>query len=452
MPCLGGPASPAPPSWGSHVHRGAVRHPSAAQGSAAAPSSGTSSAATTLVVAADLGSRRPRTPPSRRRRRSPSSTTSRTCRPTPRGRPRQLITITINEDGTASFALPRTEVGQGITTSTAMIIAEELDLPLEKVHVTLAPARPELLSTSSPAAPTPRSRRTPRSGSPPRSPRARCSRPPRSSSARRRAARVQGRRDHRARRRSVTYAELAPPRPARPRSRCEVELKRRAALQVIGKPRNRVDARGIVTGEKKFAIDLDVPDALPTMVCRPPTLNGVAAGAAQPRGGPGDAGRHRRRRSSTPASPSARRRSGSASTRSARCSVDWNPGPWRASPTQTILASCARPSCRWSSPRSRCSPKTVEERLRRSCSAAARRSSPTAAIADVRADRADDLGRAEGRRSSPSRTSPRRSGPAAEAGDGQRDHRRRVVRPQAVRRPRHRGREDLEGDGQAGAS
>src|SRR3546814_47586 len=56
-----------------------------------------------------------------------------------------LITININEDGTASFALPRAEVGQGITTSTAMIIAEELDLPLEKVIVTLAPARPELL-------------------------------------------------------------------------------------------------------------------------------------------------------------------------------------------------------------------------------------------------------------------------------------------------------------------
>ncbi len=51
----------------------------------------------------------------------------------------------MNEDGTASFELPRMEVGQGITTSTAMIIAEELDLPVEDVHVTLAPARPELV-------------------------------------------------------------------------------------------------------------------------------------------------------------------------------------------------------------------------------------------------------------------------------------------------------------------
>ena len=62
------------------------------------------------------------------------------CRPTA-----NLITVTVHPDGTASFALPRSENGQGITTSTAMIIAEELDLPVAKVKVTLADARPELL-------------------------------------------------------------------------------------------------------------------------------------------------------------------------------------------------------------------------------------------------------------------------------------------------------------------
>ena len=46
------------------------------------------------------------------------------------------------------------------------------------------PPAPSCCSTSSPVAPTPPSRRTPRSGSPPRSPRAPCWRPPRSSSAR----------------------------------------------------------------------------------------------------------------------------------------------------------------------------------------------------------------------------------------------------------------------------
>lgn len=55
-----------------------------------------------------------------------------------------LITVTVNPDGTASFALPRAEVGQGITTAIAMVIADELDVPLGKVNITLSDARPEL--------------------------------------------------------------------------------------------------------------------------------------------------------------------------------------------------------------------------------------------------------------------------------------------------------------------
>ncbi|MGW0917178.1 molybdopterin cofactor-binding domain-containing protein, partial [Streptomyces sp. NPDC002784] len=46
-----------------------------------------------------------------------------------------LITVEVGTDGTVSFALPRTEVGQGITTSTAMLIAEELNVPVERVRV-----------------------------------------------------------------------------------------------------------------------------------------------------------------------------------------------------------------------------------------------------------------------------------------------------------------------------
>src|SRR3954463_10908416 len=56
-----------------------------------------------------------------------------------------LLTVTVNPDGTAAFALPRAEVGQGITTAITMTIADEMDLPVEKVKVTLADARPELV-------------------------------------------------------------------------------------------------------------------------------------------------------------------------------------------------------------------------------------------------------------------------------------------------------------------
>src|SRR5579875_3582634 len=55
------------------------------------------------------------------------------------------IVVSVDDQGEAHFLLPRAEVGQGITTSTAMTIAEEIDLPVSKVQVGLADARPELL-------------------------------------------------------------------------------------------------------------------------------------------------------------------------------------------------------------------------------------------------------------------------------------------------------------------
>ncbi len=55
-----------------------------------------------------------------------------------------LIVLVAERNGSVSCALPREECGQGITTAVAMIIASELGLPLGKVRVTLADARPEL--------------------------------------------------------------------------------------------------------------------------------------------------------------------------------------------------------------------------------------------------------------------------------------------------------------------
>ncbi len=53
-------------------------------------------------------------------------------------------------------------------------------------------------------------------------------------------------------------------------------LKPQSALTLVGTPQRRIDATEIVTGRKKFAMDLHIPNALPTMVCRPPTINGSA--------------------------------------------------------------------------------------------------------------------------------------------------------------------------------
>ncbi|MEU4563566.1 molybdopterin cofactor-binding domain-containing protein [Actinoplanes sp. NPDC023936] len=186
-----------------------------------------------------------------------------------------LISVEVNPDGTVSFALPRAEVGQGITTSTAMLIAEELSVPVHRVRVTLADARPELLfnqltgasnttiATYTPirvAAAVARQRLLRAAASLLNSPEA---------GLRLDAGVIT---DEKGRR--VDIGALAS-RAASPRTlSVPVELAPRESFTVIGRPQNRIDARDAVTGRKKFAMDLDVPGAKPTMVCRPPTING----------------------------------------------------------------------------------------------------------------------------------------------------------------------------------
>ncbi|HEY0449652.1 molybdopterin cofactor-binding domain-containing protein [Actinophytocola sp.] len=187
-----------------------------------------------------------------------------------------LIAVQVNEDGTASFALHRTEVGQGIATAVAMMIAEELDLPLEKVRVTLADARPELMMNQlTGGSNSVRSIYT----------------PVRTAAA---IAREQLVRTAAARwnvpaaeittsngvlshggGRSATYGSLAKAAASPTTVQVSVRLKAAADFTVIGTPRNRLDARDIVTGRKTFGMDLRVPGAKPCMVRRPPTINGT---------------------------------------------------------------------------------------------------------------------------------------------------------------------------------
>jgi isoquinoline 1-oxidoreductase beta subunit len=53
------------------------------------------------------------------------------------------------------------------------------------------------------------------------------------------------------------------------------KLKPASEYRLIGNATTRIDARSIVTGAAKYALDLDVPGALPTVVIRPPTLKGT---------------------------------------------------------------------------------------------------------------------------------------------------------------------------------
>lgn len=186
-----------------------------------------------------------------------------------------LITVKINKDGTASFDMPRSEQGQGVTTMAAMLIAEELDLPVEKVNVTLADARPELLfnqltagsstvlTTYTPiriaaaiakgqlleAAAIEFNEVTSRLSS--------------------KGGYILGTAGE-----ALSFGDLAGKAASKETRKVEADLKPESEFKIIGKPQNRIDAREAVTGRKRFAMDMDMPDALPTMVCRPPTIKG----------------------------------------------------------------------------------------------------------------------------------------------------------------------------------
>ncbi|WP_299538185.1 molybdopterin cofactor-binding domain-containing protein [uncultured Streptomyces sp.] len=202
-----------------------------------------------------------------------------------------LITVQVHTDGTVSLALPRAEVGQGITTSTAMLIAEEMDVPLDRVRVTLADARPELLfnqltggSNTTIATYTPvrvaaavARERLLQAGA--------VALGATTAEVRIRAGTVHGPAG-----RSIGIGDLAERAAVLKPQQVTAELKASAEFTVIGTPRSRVDALEAVTGRKKFAMDLAVPGAAPTMVCRPPTINGKVesvANAAEVRAMPG---------------------------------------------------------------------------------------------------------------------------------------------------------------------
>jgi isoquinoline 1-oxidoreductase beta subunit len=300
----------------------------------------------------------------------------------------QLITIQLHEDGTASFALPRAEVGQGITTSTAMIIAEELDLPVEKVHVSLAPARQELLFNQL----TGGSNTTVSTFTPIRTAAAIAK------GALLEAAAIQlgsvvallrskdgivtapdGS--------SVSYGELATWAASRTTKQVRIDLKDPGSFAVIGKPHNRVDAREAVTGTKQFTLDLDVPGALPTMVCRPPTLNGSPRAVRNRAAVEAMPGVHDVALVDTGVAVRAET-FGHCIDAIRALEVDWNPGPVEGESDETILARLRKAELPLAVPRVPLLARTVEldvEFMFRSSAAL----EPNCAIADVRADSAE---------------------------------------------------------------
>ncbi|MGH9243407.1 MAG: molybdopterin cofactor-binding domain-containing protein [Acidimicrobiales bacterium] len=189
---------------------------------------------------------------------------------------RDLI-ITITEENKVVMQLPRGEVGQGITTGIAMLLAEEFDARLEDVQVPLQDARPanmfnQLTGGSSSMTIL--------------------YQPVREVARAMWARLVTAASDlwgvpanqlttpgdtmvHAPDGRTATYGSLAAAAGRILIPRVPTTPKDPAQFRVIGQPTTNINARDIATGRQKYTLDLDVDGAKPTVVARPPTIKGT---------------------------------------------------------------------------------------------------------------------------------------------------------------------------------
>jgi len=192
-----------------------------------------------------------------------------------------LLVVEITPENKVIVRLPRSEVGQGLTTSFAMIVADELGANLSDTEAVLEDARPELLfnqltggSNSIHA----------------------LYEPMRAAAARARAGLItaaaqqwgvaasglstSGTAVTGPNGLSATFGELAGAAAGIAVPAVPATLKANAQLTLIGVPTTRLDARDVVTGKAMYTNDMNHAGAMPTVVARPPTIKGTAASVA----------------------------------------------------------------------------------------------------------------------------------------------------------------------------
>ncbi|WP_105969786.1 xanthine dehydrogenase family protein molybdopterin-binding subunit [Streptomyces geranii] len=185
----------------------------------------------------------------------------------------EMLVLEVTAANRVVVRLPRVEVGQGVTTAVAMMIAEELDARLTDVDIPLADARTKgsqytggsssVSSLYGPAralAATARARLV-------------------TAAARRwrlpaRTLRTRDTMVVAPDGRTATYGSLTATAALVTRPAVSSRPKPASRHKVIGRPTTRIDARDLVTGKARYAGDLRVPGAKPTVVARPPTLGG----------------------------------------------------------------------------------------------------------------------------------------------------------------------------------
>ncbi len=188
--------------------------------------------------------------------------------------------IHVKPDGKISLVVAKSEMGQGIKTGLAMILAEEAEVDLNAVSVVQAETRPDIYphmgtggsgSTMESFMPLRRAGATVRelmitaAAANWNVPRAEC-------------VAKKGSVLHSKSSRKASYGELVEAAQKLPRPDPEkVPLKDASKFEVIGHPVPRVDVPSKVNGSAQFGLDVRVPEMLFAVVARCPTFGGKAA-------------------------------------------------------------------------------------------------------------------------------------------------------------------------------
>ena len=185
--------------------------------------------------------------------------------------------LRIATDGTVTLVIDRSEMGQGVTTGLAMLVAEELEIDLAQLRTEFAPAHPDYFnallgeqitggSTSLRAAWKPlrkaaaetRERLIAAAGA--------------TWDVRQEECRAEhGAVMHLPTGRRINYGEVAQRAVSQPVPR-DVRLKQSNAYRLIGTPQQQLDLPGHVSGQTIFGADVSVPGMLMAVVARPPVF------------------------------------------------------------------------------------------------------------------------------------------------------------------------------------
>jgi isoquinoline 1-oxidoreductase beta subunit len=183
------------------------------------------------------------------------------------------LLIEITEANRVRFEVPRLEFGQGITTAAAMMLADNLDARLEDIDVSLSPAEVKRQAAQL----TGGSLSVRSLWDPIRVLSAQLR--ARLITAGAEALGVDANTVHTDATHVVATDGRRVPYGAVAKAAAQVKVpavapvpKRLDQLQVIGRPQGRVDAREIVTGQRRYAMDVPVPGAVPTVLALPATL------------------------------------------------------------------------------------------------------------------------------------------------------------------------------------